>query len=134
MPVDYIPPSIPTLCNLMSTMSPFGVDFSTEDTQHDLSSLASPKGEMTSSFSWTSPPRAQHQALYVLVTLHLQSSIKSFQCQCVKLCFVSPSLQPSHLISRFGLICIFKKNLLHLQVGIHQEILMKPQTQINSPR
>ena len=31
----------------------FGVDFlhSTQDTQHDLSSLASPKGEMTSSFS-----------------------------------------------------------------------------------
>ena len=55
-PVEYIPPSIPTLCNLMSTMFHFHVDFlhSTQDTQHDLSSLASPKGEMTSTFSWTS--------------------------------------------------------------------------------
>ena len=46
MPVEYIPPSIPTLCNLTSTMFHFGVDFlhSTQDTQHDLSSLASPKG------------------------------------------------------------------------------------------
>ena len=55
MPVEYIPPSIPTLCNLMSTMFLFGVDFlhSTQDTQHDLSSLASPKWEMRSSFIWT---------------------------------------------------------------------------------
>ena len=55
MPVEYIPPSIPTLCNLMSTMFHFGVDFlhSTQDTHHDLSSLASSKGEMTSTFRWT---------------------------------------------------------------------------------
>ena len=55
MPVEYIPPFIPTLCNLMSHVS-LGIDFlhSTQDTQHDLSSLiASPKGEMTSSFSST---------------------------------------------------------------------------------
>ena len=40
----------------MSTMFHFGVDLlhSTQGTQHDLSSLASPKGEMTSTFSWTS--------------------------------------------------------------------------------
>ena len=56
IPEEYIPPSLPTLCNLTSAMFHFGVDFlhSTQDTQHDLSSLASPKGEMTSSFSWTS--------------------------------------------------------------------------------
>ena len=56
MPVEYIPPSIPTLCHFLCTMFHFGVDFlhSTQDTQHDLSSLASPKDNMTSSFSWTS--------------------------------------------------------------------------------
>ena len=55
MPVEYIPPSLPTLCNHMCPMFHFGFDFlhSTQDTQHDLSCLASPKGEMTSSFSWT---------------------------------------------------------------------------------
>ena len=55
MPVEYIPPSIPTLCHLLSTMFHFGVDFlhSTQDTKQDVSSLASPKGEITSSFSWT---------------------------------------------------------------------------------
>ena len=47
MPVEYIPPSIPTLCSLMSTMFHFHVDslHSTQDTQHNLSSLASPKGK-----------------------------------------------------------------------------------------
>ena len=56
MPLEYIPPSIPTLCNLLSTMFQFGDDnlCPTKGTGHDLSSLASPKGEMKSSFSWTS--------------------------------------------------------------------------------
>ena len=56
LPEEYIPPSLPTLCNLKSTMFHFGVDLlhSTTEPQHDLPSLASPKGEMASSFSWTS--------------------------------------------------------------------------------
>ena len=60
MSVEYIPLCIPTLCHLLSTMFHFGVDFlhSNQNTQHDLSSLALPKGEMTSSFSWTSSLRS----------------------------------------------------------------------------
>ena len=56
MPVEYIPPSIPTLCNLSSTMFHFGADYlhPTKGPQHDLPCLAPPKGEMTSSFSLTS--------------------------------------------------------------------------------
>ena len=56
MPVEYIPPSIPTLCNLLSTMFHFGVAYlhPTRGNQHDLPSIAPPKGERTSSFSWTS--------------------------------------------------------------------------------
>ena len=63
----------------------FGVDllYSTTEPQHDLPSLASPKGK----WQVLSVP---HEALYVLVTLHLQSSIMSSWC--VKLSFVSPSL------------------------------------------
>ena len=89
---EYIPPSLPTLCNLKPTMFYFGVDLlhSTTEPQHALPSLASPKGEMASSFSWTICfSKVPHQALYVFVTLHLQSSTKS-SC-CVKLSFVSPS-------------------------------------------
>ena len=83
-------PSLPTLCNLKSTIFHFGVDllYSTTETQHDFPSLALPKGEMASSFSWTSFFKVPHQALYVWVTVHLRSSIKS-SC-CVKLSFVSP--------------------------------------------
>ena len=92
LPEEYIPPSLPTLCNLKSTIFHFGVDLlcSTTEPQHDLPSLGSQKGERASSFSWTSFFKVPHQALYVLVTVHLQSSIKS-SC-CVKLSFVSPSL------------------------------------------
>ena len=55
LPEECIPPSLPTLCNLKSTMFHFGVDLlqSTTEPQHDLPSLASPKWEMASSFSWT---------------------------------------------------------------------------------
>ena len=65
LPEEYTPPSIPTLSNLKPTMFHSGVDFlySTTEPQHDLPSLASPKGEMASSFSWTS--KVPHQALYV---------------------------------------------------------------------
>ena len=74
--------------------------------KHNLSSLASPKGEMKSSFSWTNLFKISHQALYVLVNLHLESSIKSSCCavphqalyvilhlqsSIKKLSFVSPS-------------------------------------------
>ena len=56
LPEEYILPSIPILCNLNPTMFHFGVDLlhSTTEPQHALPSLASPKGEITSSFSWTS--------------------------------------------------------------------------------
>ena len=56
LPEEYILPSHPTLCNLKSTMFHFGVVLlhSTTEPQHDLPSLASPKEEMVSSFSWTS--------------------------------------------------------------------------------
>ena len=56
LPEEYIPPSFPTLSNLKSTMFHFGVELlhSTTEPQHDLPCLASPKGEMASSFSWTS--------------------------------------------------------------------------------
>ena len=54
--MEYIPPSIPILCNSKYTMFHFGVDSHsfTKEPQHDLYSLASPNGEMKSSFSWTS--------------------------------------------------------------------------------
>ena len=50
------PTSLPTLCNLKSTMCHFGVDLlhSPTEPQHDLPSLDSPKQEMASSFGWTS--------------------------------------------------------------------------------
>ena len=53
---EYLPPSLPTFCYLKSTMFHFDVDllYSTTKPQHDLPSLASPRGEMASSFSWTS--------------------------------------------------------------------------------
>ena len=56
LPEEYIPPSLPTLCNLLSTMFDFGDDYlcPTKGTLHDLPSLASPKGEMASSFRWRS--------------------------------------------------------------------------------
>ena len=56
LPEEYIPPSLLTLCNFLSPMFHFGDDYRypTKDTLHDPPSLASPKGEMASSFSWTS--------------------------------------------------------------------------------
>ena len=56
LPEEYIQPTLPTLCNLNSTMFHFGDDYlcPTKGTLHDLPHLASPKGEMASSFSWTS--------------------------------------------------------------------------------
>ena len=51
--MEYIPPSLPTLYNLKSTMFHFGVDLLHSTTEHDLPSLASPKGEMERFFSWT---------------------------------------------------------------------------------
>ena len=56
LPEEYIPPSLPTFCNLLSTMFHFGDDYlcPTKGTLHDPPTRASPKGEMASSFSWTS--------------------------------------------------------------------------------
>ena len=106
----------------------FGVDllYSTIKPQHDLPSLASPKEDM-GSFSWTSFFKVPHQALYVLMTLHLQSSIKS-SC-CVKQSFVSPSLilfgTPNSLLLQ-TLFSVFKdlppthtKFQLQLQLSDH---------------
>ena len=78
----------------MFTMFHFGVDYlhPTKEPQHDLPSLNPPKGEMASSFSWTRLFMSPTPRTYVWMTLHLQRSIKSFQCQCMKLSFVSPSL------------------------------------------
>ena len=55
-PEEYIPPSIPSLCNPMYTMFHFGVDSQsfTQEPQHDFTSLASPNGEIESPFSWNS--------------------------------------------------------------------------------
>ena len=56
VPEEYIPPSLPNLCNLKPTMFHFGVHllYSPTRPQHDLPSLTSPKEGMESSFSWTS--------------------------------------------------------------------------------
>ena len=55
LPEECIPTSIPTICNLKSTLFPFGVDSlsSTIEMRPDLPSLASPKGDMESPFRWT---------------------------------------------------------------------------------
>ena len=56
IPVKYIPPSIPTVCNPKYIMFHFGVvslSF-TKEPKHDFTSLASPEGEMESLFSWNS--------------------------------------------------------------------------------
>ena len=54
--VEYIPPSIPTICTPKYTMFHFGVDSHpfTKEPQHDFTCLASLKGEMESPFSWNS--------------------------------------------------------------------------------
>ena len=48
--------------------------------KHDFSCPVSPKGEMKSFLSWTVLSRAPLQALYVLVSPHWESSIKSSCC------------------------------------------------------
>ena len=90
LPEEYIPPSLPTLCNLKPTMFHFSVDllYSTTRPQHDLPSLASPKGEMAGSFSWTRFFKSPTSSTLCLVNLHLQSSIKSSWD--MNLSFVSP--------------------------------------------
>ena len=134
----HSPPSLPTLYNLKSTMFHFGYHLlhSTTEPQHDLPSLASSKGEMASSFSWTS--------LFKSPTSSLQSLIKS-SCY-MKLTFVSPSrflfvtlsfilelhFCPHPRLDRTSQRGIFKTNILHLQVKYNQERLMKPHLSILS--
>ena len=66
MPGESIPPSLLHHCNLMSSMLLFGVDYlhPTKEPQHDLPSLAPPKGEMSSfqlDYLFKSPtPRTLH--------------------------------------------------------------------------
>ena len=136
IPVEYIPPSIPTLCNQLSTLFHFGVDYlhPTKGPHHDLPSMPPPTGEMTSFFSWTSlfkspTPRTLYLGDPTLSRINQVISVSMFE-----MCFVPLNLQPSHSIPRLGLVCIFKKKLLHLQLMNHHEILMKPQTQMNSSR
>ena len=84
---EYVPPSILTLYNLLSSILHFGIDF-TKAPQHDLPSLAPPKGGMTCSFSWTSsffvhpPPPPPPPPPHLM-----------FRLQCVKLCLVPASLR-----------------------------------------
>ena len=87
LPEEFIPPSLPTLCNIKSTMFHFGIDllYSTTEPQHDLPSLASPRGEMASSISWTSLFKSPTSSTLCFGDSTLQSSIKS-SC-CVKLSF-----------------------------------------------
>ena len=51
-----MPPSLLHPCNLMPSIFHFGADclHPTKESQHDLPSLPSPKGEKASSSSWTS--------------------------------------------------------------------------------
>ena len=79
MLVEYISPSIPTLCNLLSPMFHFGVDYlhPAKGHQHDLPSIAPPKGKMTKVFSvGLDFSRVPHQELHVWVTLRFPGSIK----------------------------------------------------------
>ena len=65
LPVEYIPPSILTLCNLKYTMFHFGVDSHsfTKEPQHDFTGLASPKREIESPFSWNSFLRSPRSSI-----------------------------------------------------------------------
>ena len=144
LPEEYIPPSLLTHCNLKSTMFHFGVDllsFTTEP-QHDLPSLALPKGEMGGSFRWTSFFKSPTSS-----TLCFSDPTLAKLDQVKLLCetdFLSPSLflfvtllfilelhfcshpRPCHTSQR----CIFKTNLLHFQVKYHQDRQKKPHLSI----
>ena len=141
---EYIPPSLLTFCNFLSTMFHFGDDYlcPTKDTLHDPPSLASPKWQMASSFSWTSLFKSPTSGTSCLVTLHLQSSIKS-SC-CVKLNFISPNtflfvtllfILELHFCSHSRLHhtsqrCVFKTNILQPQLKYNQKKLKMPHLSI----
>ena len=141
LPEEYIPSSLPTHCNLKSTMFHFGVDLlhSTTEPQHDLPSLASPKGEMASSFSWTSLFKSPTSSTLCFgePTLAKLDQVKLL-CESKFLYHqVYSSLYPWELHScshprpyHTSQRCIFKTNLLHLQVKYHQERLKKPHRSI----
>ena len=137
---EYIPPSLPIFCNLLSTMFHFGDDYlcPTKAPYMTLQVLLHQKGRWQVLSVRLVFSRVPHQALYVLVTLHLQSSIKS-SC-CVKQNFISPSTflfvtlffilelhfcshpRPDYTSQR----CIFKANILQLHVKYNQKKLKKP--------
>ena len=99
--------------------------------KHDLFGLASLKGEMKSSFSWTSLfKRVPHQALYVMVTLHLESSIKSSCCVVpYQALYVTLILQSSIKSSCFASSStfLFVTLLFTLELlSLCQDILLKP--------
>ena len=105
LPEEHTPSSIPILCNLKHTVFPFGVDSlsSTIEMRPGIPSLASPKGEMESPFSWTNFVKNPTSSTLcfgepTLAKLnqeqHLQRSTKS-SC-CVKLSLASPSLHLFH--------------------------------------
>ena len=91
----YIPPSIPTLCHLMchSFHLCVGSPHPTKAPKHDLPSLAPPKREMSSSFSWTNhfkSPTSRPLCLDdpVLETLN---QVNICLCHCVHVSLVTPS-------------------------------------------
>ena len=128
IPVEYIPPSIPTLCNPKYTMFHFGVishSFINEP-QHDSTSLASPnkKGRWKILSVGIGFSKVQDQALCILVSLHLQSSIKNQHLQrsiksrcCVKLSLTSQSLH--HLVYLTAYWCSTPRFCLPLQLSDH---------------
>ena len=122
--MEYIPPSIPTLCSPKHTMFHFGVDSHsfTKEPQHDFTSLASPKGRWKVLSVGIVFSKVQDQALCVLVNLHLQSSIKNQHLQrsiksscCVKLSLTSQRLRlfgtPNSILVQHR-VSIFHSNLV----------------------
>ena len=93
--------------------------YPTKGTLHDHPKLASPKSRFLSVGLFFS--RVLHQALYVLVTLHLQSSIKS-SC-CAKLSFISPST-----FFFVTLLFILELHFAHIQDLPHEPKMYKHST------
>ena len=102
--MEYTPPSIHTLCNLKPTIFHFGVEllYSTTDAQHDLPSLASPKGRWQVLSVGLVFSKVPHQALYVLVTLHLQSSTNRSLLYCT---LQGVLWQMCHAWNTCGIVC-----------------------------
>ena len=124
----------------------FGVDLlhSTTEPQHDLPSLASPKGEIASSFSWTSFFKSPTSStlwfgdptLTKLDQVKLLCETDFCITKSILLCDPVVHTGTTYLLTsntyHTSQGCIFKTNLLHLQVKYHQERLKKPHLSILS--